>query len=119
MKKRNVIPVGALFTALLIGLMYKDEVRFVERINHGQFLIRLGMSLATITVVSALVGAILARAGRRLQTALGGSIAREVDDDDESPFPNAKDLVVSVPGTCPEYTLLNDYYLVLSRLNPR
>lgn len=118
MKKRNVIPVGALFTALLIGLIYKDEVRFAERINHGQFLIRLGTSPVTITVVSALVGAILARAGRRLQTALGGSIAREVDDD-VSPFPNAKDLVESVPGTCPEYTLLNDYYLVLSRLSPR
>lgn len=97
----------------------EDEVRSVEKINRRQFLIRLGASAATITVISAGVGAILAQAERRrLEAVLDASMAHQVDEDDESPFPNANDPVVPAPGTRPEYTPLKDHYLVFLRTEP-
>lgn len=97
----------------------EDKARSVERINRRQFLIRLGAATATITVISAGVGVILAQAERRrLAAALDDSMAHEVDEDGESPFPNADDPVTPAPGTRPEYTPLKDHYLVFLQTEP-
>jgi hypothetical protein len=45
-------------------------------------------------------------------------MAHEVDEDGESPFPNANDPVTPVPGTRPEYTPLKDHYLVFLQTEP-
>jgi DMSO/TMAO reductase YedYZ molybdopterin-dependent catalytic subunit len=97
----------------------EEEVRSVEAIDRRQFLIRLGAATATITVIGAGGGVILAGAERRrLQRALDASMAHQVDEDDESPFPNANDPVMPVPGTRPEYTPLKDHYKVFIRTEP-
>jgi DMSO/TMAO reductase YedYZ molybdopterin-dependent catalytic subunit len=96
-----------------------EEVRSVEAIDRRQFLIRLGATTASITIISAGGGVILAGAERRrLQEALDASMAHQVDEDDEAPFPNADDPVMPVPGTRPEYTPLKDHYKVFIRTEP-
>lgn len=95
------------------------DVRSVEMINRRQFLIRLGASTATITVISAGVGVMLAQAKQRqLAAALADSMAHQVDETAESPFPNANDPVTPVPGTRPEYTPIKDHYKVFLRTEP-
>lgn len=97
----------------------EDDVRSVETINRRQFLIRLGASTATITVVSAGVGVMLSQAKQRqLDVALADSMAHQVDESAKSPFPNADDPVTLVPGTRPEYTPVKDHYKVFLRTEP-
>jgi DMSO/TMAO reductase YedYZ molybdopterin-dependent catalytic subunit len=114
------VAVSQTYSRLLSGESApEDEARSVEKINRRQFLIRLGAATATITVISGGVGAILAQAERRrLEAALDASMAHEVDEDGESPFPNANDPVTPVPGTRPEYTPLKDHYLVFLQTEP-
>jgi DMSO/TMAO reductase YedYZ molybdopterin-dependent catalytic subunit len=95
------------------------EVRSAERINRRQFLIRLGASTATITVVSGGLGAVLATAAqRRLEEALDNSMAHEIDETASLVFPNANDPVTPVPGTRPEYTPVKNHYKVFIRTEP-
>jgi DMSO/TMAO reductase YedYZ molybdopterin-dependent catalytic subunit len=95
------------------------EERSVERISRRQFLITLGASSATITVVSAGVGSVLARNERqRRQAELDDSIAHLVEVGADSSFPNANDPVAPVPGTRPEYTPVMDHYKVFLRTEP-
>ncbi|HEX6384315.1 MAG TPA: molybdopterin-dependent oxidoreductase, partial [Anaerolineae bacterium] len=95
------------------------EVRSVQKINRRQFLIRLGASTATITVVGSGLGAVLAQAERRrLEEALAGSMAHELDEAGRPPFPNAGDPVTPAPGTRPEYTPVKDHYKVFIRTEP-
>jgi sulfite oxidase len=97
----------------------EEEAPSVEVIDRRQFLIRLGAATASITVISAGVGVILAEAERRrLQAVLDASMAHQVDENDESPFPNANDPVMPAPGTRPEYTPLKDHFQVFIRTEP-
>ena len=94
------------------------EVRAVTVINRRQFLIRLGATTATITVLSGGLGAILAQNERRQ---LDQAIANSMDKSKmptRAPFPNADDPVVPAPGTRPEYTEVEDHYQVFLRTEP-
>jgi DMSO/TMAO reductase YedYZ molybdopterin-dependent catalytic subunit len=96
-----------------------DEARAVQRINRRQFLIRLGVASAAITVVGAGVGTVLAQAERRRQEqALEDSMAHQTETSQESPFPNSNDPVMPAPGTRPEYTPIKDHYKVFIRTEP-
>ncbi|HZD10088.1 MAG TPA: molybdopterin-dependent oxidoreductase [Candidatus Binatia bacterium] len=96
-----------------------EETRAVERIARRQFLIRLGASTATVTVLGSGVGALLARSERqRLEAELAGSMAHETEGGSNTPFPNADDPVSPAPGTRPEYTPLKDHYKVFIRTEP-
>lgn len=96
-----------------------EKARSVEHINRRQFLITLGASTATITVVGAGVGSILARNERqRLQLELDNSMAHLTEVATESSFPNINDPVLPVPGTRPEYTPVKDHYKVFIRTEP-
>jgi hypothetical protein len=95
------------------------EERSVERISRRQFLITLGASSATITVVGAGVGSILARNERQRQQAeLDDSVAHLAEGGADSSFPNSNDPVVPAPGTRPEYTPVKDHYKVFLRTEP-
>ncbi len=96
-----------------------SQARSVEKIGRRQFLIRLGAATATVTVVSGGLGVILATAERRrLGQALDDTVAHEAEGSGRSPFPNANDPVVPVPGTRPEYTPIKDHYKVFLQTEP-
>ncbi len=91
----------------------------VERIDRRQFVIRLGVTTATITVVGAGLGAFLARnEQRRSEAALASSTAHNAEGTSTMPFPNANDPVAPVPGTRPEYTPVKNHYKVFLRTEP-
>jgi DMSO/TMAO reductase YedYZ molybdopterin-dependent catalytic subunit len=95
------------------------EARSVTKIGRRRFLVRLGATTATITVASGGVAAVLATAERRRQEqALADSMAHQAEGSSPSPFPNANDLVVPVPGTRPEYTPIKDHYQVFLQAEP-
>lgn len=96
-----------------------DEIRSVEKIGRRKFLIRLGAATATVTVVSGGLGAVLAAAERRrVEEALEDTMAHNTEGGGQSPFPNANDPVVPVPGTRPEYTPIKDHYKVFIETEP-
>jgi DMSO/TMAO reductase YedYZ molybdopterin-dependent catalytic subunit len=91
----------------------------VEKIDRRQFLIRLGATTATITVVSGGLGAVLATAERRREEeVLAGTMAHDSEFSSESPFPNSDDPVMPAPGTRPEYTPIKDHYKVFLQTEP-
>lgn len=95
------------------------EERSVERIGRRQFLITLGASSATITVVGAGVGALLASSERRrLEQELEDSMAHLAEGSSDTFFPNANDPVTPAPGTRPEYTPVAEHYKVFIRTEP-
>jgi len=97
----------------------EKEMRGVQKLNRRQFLILVGTSAATITVVGSGVGAVLASTERRKrEEELGDTLAHNVDETSRSPFPNADDPVMSAPGTRPEYTPVKDHYKVFLKLEP-
>ncbi len=96
-----------------------EEARSVERIDRRQFLITLGASTATITIVGAGVGSILASNERqKLEAELDASMAHLSEGAPESSFPNSNDPVTPAPGTRPEYTPVKDHYKVFIRTEP-
>ena len=96
-----------------------SQARSVEKIGRRQFLVRLGAATATVTVVSGGLGVVLATAERRrLEQALDDTMAHNTEGDGRSPFPNANDPVVPVPGTRPEYTPIKDHYKVFLETEP-
>ena len=96
-----------------------SQARSVEKIGRRQFLVRLGAATATITVVSGGLGVVLATAERRrLEQVLDDTMAHNTEGDGRSPFPNANDPVVPVPGTRPEYTPIKDHYKVFLQTEP-
>lgn len=95
------------------------EARSVERISRRQFLITMGASSATVTVVGAGLGAVLARnERRRVAQELADSMAHLAEGAEGPSFPNANDPVMSAPGTRPEYTPVKDHYKVFIRTEP-
>lgn len=91
----------------------------VVKIGRRQFLIQFGAASAAITVIGAGLGAVLATSERRrLEAALEDSMAHQSEGGEGSPFPNADDPVVPVPGTRPEYTPIKDHYKVFLQAEP-
>jgi DMSO/TMAO reductase YedYZ molybdopterin-dependent catalytic subunit len=125
----QIVWLAALFLVwgLVLGLAYRrlkpvevapvvetGEAAGVERISRRQFLVWLGAASATITVVGAGVGTILARNERPA----GGSAAHQTEPSSNQPFPNSNDPVMPAPGTRPEYTPIKDHYKVFIRTEP-
>ncbi|HEU0020158.1 MAG TPA: molybdopterin-dependent oxidoreductase [Dehalococcoidia bacterium] len=96
----------------------EPEIRSAQRINRRQFLIRLGATTATITVLGGSLGAMLASVERRR---VADAIARSMETSEMGnglPFPNANDPLVPAPGTRLEYTPVKDHYKVFIRAEP-
>ena len=96
----------------------EEEVRSVSTIDRRQFLIRLGATTATITVLGGGLGAILAQNERRQ---IDQAVASSMDKSEipvRDPFPNAGDPLVPAPGTRSEYTEVEDHYQVFLRTEP-
>ncbi|MFN2175892.1 MAG: molybdopterin-dependent oxidoreductase [Anaerolineales bacterium] len=91
----------------------------VQRLNRRQFLITLGATSASVTVVGAGLAAILERADRSRQLLeLEDSKAHKVESPEGKQLPNIDDPVTPAPGTRPEYTPLKDHYEVFIEVEP-
>ena len=102
-----------------LGAVQAGEDRSVQAIDRRQFLVLLGTSAATITVVGSGLAAVLARAERRRgEQALQDTVAHSTSGEGRPPFPNANDPLSPAPGTRPEYTPLKDFYKVFIRSEP-
>ncbi|MFW5748520.1 MAG: molybdopterin-dependent oxidoreductase [Chloroflexota bacterium] len=88
-----------------IGEAQADEPNVVK-LNRRQFLVRLGGTTATLTVVGTGLGLLLERDTNEVST--GTTEIAAVPDD----LPNADASVIPVPGTRPEYTPLDDHYRI-------
>ena len=96
----------------------EDEIRWARSINRRQFLVRLGVSAATITVISGGVGSVLAQRERRLLDEAVTATAEGPAQVSARQLPNDGDPVAPAPGTRPEYTPLEDHYKVFIRSEP-
>ena len=125
----TIIGLGALF--LVWGLAFipvyrklvysgtdleiEHEIRWAKSINRRQFLVRLGASAATVTVVSAGLGTVLAQREQRMLDQATSDAGETVP---RRPLPNDGDPVTPAPGTRPEYTAVEDHYKVFIRSSP-
>ena len=100
------------------GIETEDEIRWARSINRRQFLVRLGVSAATITVISGGVGSVLAQRERRLLDEAVTATGEEPAQATTRQLPNDGDPVVPARGTRPEYTPLEDHYKVFIRSEP-
>ncbi len=100
------------------GIETEDEIRWARSINRRQFLVRLGVSAATITVISGGVGSVLAQRERRLLDEAVTAAGEEPAQATTRQLPNDGDPVVPARGTRPEYTPLEDHYKVFIRSEP-
>lgn len=89
----------------------------VEKLDRRQFLITLGASAATITVVGAGLGTLLSKEKGEGQPTAAGDPESSIFPD-PLPLPNADDPVTPVAGARPEYTPLEDHYKVFIGLQP-
>ena len=89
----------------------------VEKLDRRKFLIWVGASAATITVVGSGLGSILATR-ESSQPEGEDKAAHEGEGPSGKPFPNSDAMVVPVPGTRPEYTPVKDHYKVFIELEP-
>lgn len=80
----------------------------IRRLSRRQFLLVMGGSAATVTVV----GAGLSRLLRTSEAGGGGSSISNI------PLPNADDPVIPPPGMRPEFTPLEDHYKVFITSEP-
>ena len=96
-----------------------EETREVIRQDRRRFLIQLGASTALITVAGAGLGLFLQRReDERLAAESLDAMTHNAEPGTDSPFPNANDPVVPVPGTRPEYTPVKDHYKVFLETQP-
>lgn len=93
------------------------EAPAVEKLDRRQFLITLGASAATITVVGAGLGTLLGKDKGEGQPTAAGDPESSIFPD-PLPLPNADDPVKPVAGARPEYTPLEDHYKVFIGLQP-
>ena len=113
-----LVPVYRRMTLLKPMTDSEQEVRSAWVINRRQFLIRLGATTATITVLSGGLGSILAQSERRqLDRAVAGSMDKAAMPKRRS-FPNDGDPLAPAPGTRSEYTEVEDHYQVYLRTEP-
>ena len=95
------------------------QVGTARSIDRRQFLVRLGVASATITVASTALGAILAQAARReLNARVAAFMPPSLRGAGRPPFPNASDPLAPAPGTRPEYTEVEDHYQIFIRSEP-
>ena len=99
-------------------LVSEEEIRWARSINRRQFLVRLGASAATVTVVSAGLGSVLAQREQRLLEQATAATGADQETLPRRPLPNDGDPVTPAPGTRPEYTPLEDHYKVFIRTEP-
>ncbi len=87
----------------------------VERLSRRAFLVRVGGTTATLTVVGAGVAAYLEwRDNQQYEARVARNRAAAVPDD----LPNARAAVEPAPGTRPEYTPLESHYRIDINLRP-
>lgn len=103
----------------------ESEIRSVEKLDRRQFLIKLGATTATITVLSGGLGAVLTSAERRQQEeALADIVGAQPVSTPTLPPPDPADpLGLSgpfqpAPGTRPELTAIKDHYKVFLQTSP-
>ena len=97
----------------------QEETKSVEVLDRRQFLIKLGASTATLTVLGSGAGLLLNRGSQRqAEAALAATNAHNVESSTGLAFPNSNDPIVPAPGTRPEYTPLKDHYKVFLETEP-
>ena len=110
------------------------EERAVEVLGRRQFLVRMGVATATVTVVGAGIGRIMEGAEQRrleeeqarLQEELQRARAELASSSQTAPagppisdmLPNADDPLKPALGTRPEYTAVRDHYQIFIRSTP-
>ncbi len=91
----------------------------VTKLGRRQFLIRLGATTATITVVGGGLGAVLAAAERRRQEQeVAENIDLPAEPISQPTRPNSDAEFVPAPGTRPEITPTDDHYKVFIQTQP-
>ncbi len=96
----------------------EDQIRWAKSINRRQFMVRVGAATATITVLGAGLGGMLARTERQSVAEAVDSAGSPAVKSNAPPLPNADDPVEPAPGTRPEYTPVEDHYKVFIRSEP-
>ena len=97
----------------------EDGERSVAVLGRRQFLIRMGVATATVTVAGAGIGRMLAMSDQgRLETELATATEKMPDSAAMIELPNEDDPVKPVLGTRPEYTAVRDHYKVFIRSEP-
>ncbi len=95
------------------------EPHSVEVVGRRQFLIRMGVTTATVTVAGAGLGRVLAVNERnRLQAELETMKANMPDTASAIYLPNEDNPLKPALGTRPEYTAVRDHYQVFIRSEP-
>lgn len=111
---RQLYP-GEQGTTVMVG----DEAQHLAiPLNRRQFLVRMGAAAATVTVIGAGVGTVLATTTRRRDQEMLATMEHEGDEASGRIFPNADDPITPAPGTRPEYTPVSEHYKVFIRAQP-
>ena len=100
----------------------EDGDRAVEVLGRRQFLVRMGVATATITVAGAGIGNVLAgNEQRRLEAELAAmrdKMANSPNAPAAIELPNEDDPLKPALGTRPEYTAVRDHYKIFIRSEP-
>ena len=102
-------------------IVSEDRERSVEVLDRRQFLVRMGVTTATITVAGAGIGRVMAGSERdRLEAELAAMKDRVAESAAAGmiELPNEDDPVKPALGTRPEYTAVRDHYKIFIRSQP-
>ena len=102
-------------------IVSEDGERSVEVLGRRQFLVRMGVATATLTVAGAGIGRVMAgNEQRRLEAELEAMKQRVADSAAAGmiELPNEGDPVKPALGTRPEYTQVRDHYKIFIRSQP-
>ncbi len=97
----------------------EGEERSVTVVDRRQFLVRMGVATATITVAGAGLGRVLATSERQqFEAELEAMREKMPDSQPMVELPNENDPLKPALGTRPEYTAVRDHYKVFIRSQP-
>ncbi len=102
-------------------IVSEDGERSVEVLGRRQFLVRMGVATATLTVAGAGIGRVMAgNEQQRLEAELAAMKQRVADSAAAGmiELPNEGDPVKPALGTRPEYTQVRDHYKIFIRSQP-
>ena len=102
-------------------IVSEDGERSVEVLGRRQFLVRMGVATATLTVAGAGIGRVMAgNEQQRLEAELAAMKQRVADSAAAGmiELPNEADPVKPALGTRPEYTQVRDHYKIFIRSQP-
>ena len=102
-------------------IVSEDGERSVEVLGRRQFLVRMGVATATLTVAGAGIGRVMAgNEQQRLEAELEAMKQRVADSAAAGmiELPNEDDPVKPALGTRPEYTQVRDHYKIFIRSQP-